>query len=165
MTNNLKGSYHDPAKKREPQHEVGELICKYCHAVYQNKHWVAFEKLEAKFIDQLKKGSCPTCHETMQHLSDGVLHLSGVVLDKHFSEIKNIIHNIGEKEETRDIENRIERIEETNDGLTVYTSKNQLAVELGKHVDQAYKGGKLEIKWSKEDKPAEVRWHNDGKQD
>ena len=48
---------------------------------------------------------------------------------------------------------------ENKEEITVYTTKNQLAVELGKKIAAAHKGGKLEIQWSKTDKPVEVRWH------
>lgn len=159
MTTNKKSTHHDPAKKRLEQKSPGELICKYCHAIYQNKRWQPLEKLEARLIDRFKQGVCPACHLERGHLSDGVLHLGGAILTAHHDEIKNLIHNIAEKEEARNIENRIERIEEKTGEITVYTGKNQLAVELGKKINDAYKGGVLEITWSKEDKPAEVRWH------
>ena len=163
MTQNATTPHHDPAKKRTSGGISGELICKYCNAVYQNKRWIPFEKLDPTFIDQLKKGVCPACHLQQNHLSDGVVHLTGKMVGLHKEEIKNLLHNIAQKEEARDVENRLERMEETDETITLYTSKKQLATEMGKHVDDAYKGGTLEIKWSKEDKPVEVRWHHDGK--
>lgn len=162
--------FHDPNKKKEKRfgydegnrHLKHELICKYCNAVYTEKHWKPLKDLDPKYIDKLHKVVCPACHEQKNHVSDGILHLSGSTLSEHHEEIKNIIHNIEEKEKNRDILNRIERIEEkSTDAMIIYTSKNQLAVELGKKVSDAYKGGKLDIKWSKGDKPVEVYWHKD----
>jgi hypothetical protein len=57
--------------------------------------------------------------------------------------------------------NRVERLDSGADEITAYTSKNQLAAEIGRKLDRAYKGGKLEIKWSKDDKPVDVTWHKD----
>lgn len=156
-----KTTYHDPVKQHNGKTLSGELICQYCHAIYQNKRWQPLENLDPKFIDKLEKTVCPACHLERGHLSDGVVHLRGSFLGEHLEEIKNLIENTGETETERNILNRIERIEQNEDGLTVYTSKNQLAVLIGKKVADAFKGGKLDIQWSKEDKPVEVTWHKD----
>lgn len=150
---------------KRPQYIRTKLMCKECRAVYDGKYWRPFEKLDPKLIDELKITICPACHEQFGHVSDGVLHLKGTGYKAHVHEIKNLIHNSADREEERDILNRVERIEEENDEMTVYTTKNQLAVELGKKINSAYKGGKLEIKWSKDDMPVEVYWNFDLKKD
>ncbi len=161
MSSNMTSTHHDPAKKNDGKKLSGELICKYCHALYQEKRWQSFENLDTKFIDQLHKTVCPACHMEKNHISDGVLHLTGVGVIKNLAEIKKRIENVAAMEEKRDILNRIERIEETKNGLTIYTAKNQLAVELGKKISEDHKGGALDIKWSKGDKVAEVTWKKD----
>lgn len=144
------------------QYVHGKLICKQCRAIYDGKHWEPFEKLNPRMVDELKMSICPACHEKINHLSDGVLHLSGSGFIHHKDEIRHLIMNTGKREEQRDILNRIERIDESKqEEMAVYTTKNQLAVELGKKITSAYKGGKLEIQWSKNDKPVEVKWHYD----
>lgn len=154
--------YHDPNRDGEKGQKGDHIICKYCHAVYQNKKWEKLNDMDPKFVDELKQGCCPACHLEKGHLSDGVLHLSGTFLEEHKEEIKNLIHNIAEKEEDRDFMNRVERIDESEAGkIVVYTTKNSLAVEIGKKIDSAHKGGTLDIKFSKEDKPVDVRWHLD----
>ncbi len=135
-----------------------KILCKECHAVYDGKSWKAFEKSNPRVLDRLHVGICPACHEEIDHLSDGVLHLSGTGFVKNKSEIKNLIKNTAKREEERDILNRVERIEDLRNEMVVYTTKNQLAAELGKKIAAAHKGGKLEIKWSKNDKPVEVKW-------
>ena len=112
-------------------------------------------------MDELRVGICPACHEQIGHLSDGVLHLSGTGMVKNKTEIKNLIQNTAKREEERDILNRVERIEDNRNEMVIYTTKNQLAVEIGKKVAAAHKGGKLDIKWSKNDKPVEVYWNFD----
>jgi hypothetical protein len=146
---------------KRPAYLRAKLMCRHCRAIYDGKGWQPFEKLDPHMIDELKMSICPACHEQVDHISDGVLHINGPLLTKHKEEIINLLHNTAKLEESRDILNRIERIDQdAPDKLTVYTTKNQLAVELGKKVASAYKGGKLEIKWSKEDKPVEVNYRS-----
>lgn len=162
MDHNQQLGHRDPNRSKETNQKGDHIICKYCHAVYQNKKWEKLEKMDPKFVDQLSKGCCPACHLEKSHLSDGVLFLTGNVISAHKDEIKNLIHNIAEKEEERDFMNRVERIEESEpEKMVIYTTKNTLAVEIGKKIDSAYKGGKLDINFSKDDKPVDVRWHLD----
>lgn len=155
--------YHDPSKGRTKKSgsKKEDLICIYCNAVYEKKRWLPFDKLNVKHIDNLEKSVCPSCHDKKNHVSDGVLQLSGKFLRNHLMEISGIIANTEAKEMKRDIMNRVERLDLYPTLVTVYTAKNQLAVEIGKHINSAYKGGKLEIKWSKSDKPVSVKWHKD----
>jgi len=156
--------YHSPDKgrtKKVASKSSTKLICKECHAVYNGKTWQAFAKTNAKIMDELRVSVCPACHEKIGHISDGILHLSGTGMIKNKKEIKNLIQNTAKREEERDILNRVERIEDNANELIVYTTKNQLAVEIGKKIAAAHKGGKIEIKWSKSDKPVEVHWHFD----
>ena len=148
---------------KRARYEKTKLMCKYCRAIYNGKSWQPFEKLNPKMIDELKMATCPACHEQFDHISDGVLHLKGPGITPIKKEIMNEIKNIADHEESRDILSRVERIEDNKEEVRVYTTKNQLAVELGKKIASAHKGGKLEIKWSKQDKPVEVYWYFEGK--
>lgn len=145
-------------KKKGPNMK---LLCRYCHAVYNGKAWIPFEKMDPKIIDELRASVCPACHEQMAHLSDGVLHIGGAGVKPHLKEIKGLVMHMGRNAEEKNVLDRLERIEETRDGITVYTTMNQLAVRMGKAVASAFKGGKLVIKWSRNDKPAEVWWTYD----
>ncbi len=136
----------------------GEYICQYCSAVYEKKHWQPLAKLDPKYIDRLIKTTCPACHKEKGHISDGVLTLSGSFVPVHHKELMAIVLKTEEDDHAKDVENRVEKIEAANGKIIVYTGKNQLAVKIGKRIDSAYKGGKLEIKWSKKDKPVDVRW-------
>jgi hypothetical protein len=148
---------YDTGRKKQS----AELICKYCNSIYQDKHWRAFDKLNPANIDKLQKSVCPSCHEERGHVSDGVVHIKGSFLKNHRKEIEGIILNCEQRELKRDVMNRVERLDSGVDEITAYTSKNQLAAEIGRKLDRAYKGGKLEIKWSKDDKPVDVTWHKD----
>lgn len=155
-------AHHDPNKGRDKSQKGDHIICKYCNAVYQDKKWERLADMDAKFVDELKRGCCPACHLEKGHLSDGVLQLSGTFFEEHKDEIKHLILNLAQKEEERDFMNRLERMDESESGkITIYTTKNSLAVEMGKKVNDSYKGGKLDINFSKDDKPVDVRWHLD----
>src|SRR5581483_3273263 len=144
MIFNSKKEGHTSSKNRKPSQKIhtpnknggtanvkAKLMCKYCRAIYDGKGWESFEKLDPRMIDELKMSVCPACHEEHDHLSDGVLHLTGTGMVKHKDEILHLMHNAGELEESRDILNRIERIDQNDSKeMTVYTTKNQLAVEL-----------------------------------
>ena len=138
-----------------------KLLCRYCHAVYNGKAWVPFAKMDPKIIDELKASTCPACHEIKDHVSDGVLHISGAGVKAHIKEIKNLVTHMGKMAEAKNVLDRIERIDESKDGLIIYTTLNQLAVRIGKGVSSALKGGKLDIRWSRQDKPVEVYWTYD----
>jgi len=73
-------------------------------------------------------------------------------------EILREIKNIGERAQRRDPEDQIIKIEDKGKNIRVTTTENQLAVSIGKQIAASRKGGKLQIKLSKEDKPARVVW-------
>lgn len=138
-----------------------KLLCRYCHAVYNGKSWIPFEKMDPKIIDELRASVCPACHEINEHVSDGILNIRGAGVKAHLKDITNLINHMGKTAEARNVLDRVERVDQTRDGLVVYTTLNQLAVRIGKSVASAYKGGKLDIKWSRQDKPVEVTWTYD----
>lgn len=139
-----------------------KLMCHECRAVYDGKSWQSFEKLNPKTIDELKISVCPACHESIDHLSDGVLHLTGTGMLANKKEIKNLIMNMAKQAEENNVLDRVERIDESQKNeMIVYTTKNQLAVRIAKKIAASHKGGKVDIKWSKDDKPVEVKWHYD----
>ena len=149
--------------KKEKKGGSLKLLCRYCHAVYNGKAWIAFEKMDPKIIDELKASVCPACHETMDHVSDGILHIGGSGVKPVLQEIKNMITRMAKQAEAKNVLDRVERIETERDGIVVYTTLNQLAVRIGKNIASAHKGGKLDIRWSKGDKPVEVYWTKNNK--
>jgi len=157
-TRSKTGTFKNTKSKKGKSHK---LLCRYCHAVYDGKGWIAFEKMNPAIIDELKASVCPACHEINDHVSDGVLHITGAGVKPHMQDIKNLIMHMGKTAEARNVLDRVERIDDDRNGMTVYTTLNQLAVRIGKSVSNAYKGGKLVIKWSREDKPVEVTWTYD----
>ncbi|MBU1953972.1 hypothetical protein KKH03_03305, partial [Patescibacteria group bacterium] len=81
---------------------------------------------------------------------------------EHKDEIIGAIRHSDQMARERDEMNRVLRIIRMSESdIGIFTSKNQLAVTIGKKLDSAFKGGKLSIHWSKGDKEVEVVWHKD----
>jgi len=145
--------------KQEIKTHAGDAVCKRCHAVYFGKHWQTSPKLYAEFkARRAAEILCGECRQIQQ--KDG---FGGEVILKNITaaektEIIQEIKNIGARASRRDPEDQIIKIEDKGKSVRVTTTENQLAISIGKQVDRAHKGGKLEIKLSKEDKPVRVVW-------
>ncbi|MBU1180037.1 hypothetical protein KJ885_03775 [Patescibacteria group bacterium] len=139
------------------------LICPKCHAVYFDKHWH-----DNRFLSQAYKWNkgveyemCPEDRQIKEGKGrvnyEGELILSSIPQNL-IMEIARQIRNIAKRAEKRDPLDKAMRIEIKKSGIRVLTTENQLAVSIGKQIDQSHKGGKLEINWSERDKPARVVW-------
>lgn len=150
-----------PAEKNMGEGEV--IICPKCHAVYFDKHWHASEKIHRayKHHSAVRIELCPEDRAAFGDISlagwEGEVVLKNVHPDKKM-EIMEQARNIGKRAALRDPEDKILKFEEDDASIRILTSKNQLAVSVGKQIAEAHKGGKLEIKWSRDDRPARVIW-------
>lgn len=161
MKKSSKRAFHDPNKKKEKKSK-GNIIDKKAGLIYEEKHWQPLSKLDPAHVDRLLEGKSPATIMKERHVCDGVLHLSGTFVQKHKDEILGTIKKCDSLAKSRDILNRVQSIDHSGPmALTIYTSKNQLAVRIGKKIAQSFKGGALKIHWSKQDKPVELWWHKD----
>ena len=139
------------------------MICPKCHAVYFDKHWHS-----NKFLSQAYKWNkgveyelCPEDKQIKEGKGwvnyEGEVILKKIPKDK-MTEIIQQIRNIGKRGKSRDPQDKIIKLEIGANKIRVLTTENQLAASIGKQIDQAHKGGKLEIEWSHQDKPARVVW-------
>lgn len=169
MTNSGR-AHHDPNKSNDKRMPFGRgesqqhqpIVDAENKLVYENKHWESLEKLDPNQVDNIKMGESPVTKMEKEGVCDGVLRLSGSMVEKHKEEIMNAIKHSEQMAIEKDPTNKIVNIEENGaDQVTIYTAKNQLAVTMGKKIDSAFKGGSLEIKWSEDDKPSDVKWHKD----
>jgi len=160
----------DPNKKKEDKrypYDKGKkqmkqnIVDPESKLIYQGKHWQKLENLNPGLVDKIKKGEAPVTKMIKANVCDGILKISGDFTRVHEDEILNTIQNSGKLAEARNSMNKIEKIDTAGDSIIVYTVKNQLAVTIGKKLDKSFKGGNLEIIWSKEDQPVEVHWHKD----
>lgn len=152
------------------EHEVKSKkplrTCPRCGAIYFDKHWHIIPNFWVEYKRALPKKPiteelCAECkwidggkEETGW---EGEVVLENLVFDDK-NEILNLVKNVGQRAFLRDPEDQIIKIEDRGKKVIITTTENQLAVSIGKQVARAFKGGKLEIKWSGEDAPARVRW-------
>lgn len=141
-------------------------VCSRCGAVYFDEHWHTipnFEKIYKKMMPKksVAKELCVECKWIVGGKGktgwEGELVLENLIPDDK-KEILNLVRNVGKRAFLRDPEDQVIKIEDMGRKVRVTTTENQLAVSIGKQVARAFKGGKLEIKWSAEDAPARVRW-------
>lgn len=139
--------------------------CNRCHAVFYDNHWhhepALYERVAGNQLD--KNIFCPECtwikagfHGIVNF--EGEVLLKGVPSEQVKKEIINEIRNIGTRASNRDPQDQIIKIEDKGDTIRITTTENQLAISIGKQVARAHKGGKLDIKLSKEDKPVRIVW-------
>ncbi len=165
----MSGSFHITAKRTEgappSSQPKGAALCPSCGAVYYEKHWRSAAALPAGFKTAgLPSKLCEECRAGAVVGGGkavgwaGELLVTGVTDPELRAEIMGLIKNVGDRAARRDPEERIIDLLAFPSEIRVYTTENQLAVSIGKQLDRAHKGGKLEIKWSAGDKVARVRW-------
>lgn len=151
--------------EKETRGKKPTALCKRCHAVYFDEHWHTSPKLYEQYKGGIgvREDLCPECTWIKAGLA-GIVNYEGEVLLKNLTDAEmkadviRQVRSIGRRAFLRDPEDQIIKIEDQGASVRVTTTENQLAVSIGKQVAQAHKGGKLEIKWSREDKPARVVW-------
>jgi NMD protein affecting ribosome stability and mRNA decay len=140
--------------------------CSRCGAVYLDNHWHTipdFAKIYARSLPkkEITKELCAECNWIKGGKDktgwEGELILENLVPEEK-NEILNLVRNVGKRAFLRDPEDQIIKIEDMGSKVRITTTENQLAASIGKQVSWAFKGGKLEIKWSDEDAPARVKW-------
>lgn len=140
-------------------------FCKRCHAVYFDEHWHTSPKLyeQNRRRTGVREDLCSECTWIKAGLA-GIVNYEGEVLLKNLTDAEmkvdviRQVRSIGRRATLRDPEDQIIKIEDRGVIVRVTTTENQLAASIGRQVASAHKGGKLEIKWSREDAPARVVW-------
>ncbi len=140
-------------------------VCPECGAVRYEKRWRSAATLPKGLrTSDLPRTLCDECRAGAKVSGGkavgwaGELVVEGVSDPEVMKEVVGLIKNVGDRAARRDPEDRIIDLAVSGRTVKVYTTENQLAVSIGKQLDRARKGGRLEIKWSSDDKVARVRW-------
>lgn len=162
-----KQAFHDPNKDRQKRYPYDEgkkhlrenLVDADSDLIYQEKHWRPLSELRPDLVDSFHEHPSPLTRMLEAEVCEGVLHITGNFFPEHKEEILSAIRHSDQMARERNTMNRVMKIVRLRDqDIAVFTTKNQLAVTIGKKLDSAFKGGDLEIKWSKGDKEVEVVW-------
>ncbi|MBI4281186.1 hypothetical protein HY628_03235 [Candidatus Uhrbacteria bacterium] len=143
-------------------------VCQDCQAIYYDEHWHSWGRAK-DLAKRLRKAGvretvCFECQRVRQiglegeRGYEGEALLSGWGSIEEKREILRLARNVGKRATLRDPEDQIIRLEDKGKQIRILTTENQLAISIGKQVDRARKGGKLEIKFSHQDAPVRVIW-------
>jgi NMD protein affecting ribosome stability and mRNA decay len=170
MSDKVQNLMRQPSSKKEEQEfgpgKKGFVMCPDCNAAYYNKSW--HHGLEGAVRDQLPEEfadhdvtfeTCPVCKMKKDGTYEGeVIIKLGKPAEEYKEEILKAIRNSDDQAQDRDVMDAVLKIDDRGSEIRVYTSENQLAVKIGKKLDSAFKGGRLEIKYSEGEDTARVIW-------
>ena len=154
-------------KSRYEEQEFGRgkkdvAICKICEAVYFHKSW--HHKLEDyKQLSEEKTVNfllCPACKMLEDGKYEGQVILENVPEEYKDDVVRNI-ENTGERAWKRDPMDRVISVKCQLSNVNFYdievlTTENQLARNIARQVEGAYKGAKASFIWSKEESVARI---------
>ena len=134
-------------------------ICPVCGLVFHNKRWSKDDTLLESIKTIAEKHKCPSCRKIEDHFTMGTIFISSEsdFVEKHKSEIINLIRNEEKREFLRNPLDRIMSLKEQGNEFTVETTSENLAVTIGKALHRAY-NGEVEFSYSRENKQARVYW-------
>lgn len=138
----------------------GIFACEMCDAVYYLKSWhhkaEAYQKLDSLEDADMRFFVCPACQMLKDGTFEGEVIIENPPQDAREDLLRNI-KNTGQKEYERDPMDRILKTEERPGHIRVLTSENQLARNIARHIERAFKNNaELSIQWSKEESPVRI---------
>lgn len=143
--------YYEYRKYPEPTE------CAMCGLVYSGGRWT----LKPLKAEKAQKEICPACRIIRDNIPFGVAVFEGTYLDEHRrQELKNIIKNIENAIREKRPLQRVIKIDEEKDRITVYTTYDHLARRIGEAVYKSFKGD-LIIKYSDGERFARIYWRRD----
>ncbi len=154
LDRNIKQKEHDPYGEGRKYSEG--TYCPECHALYEGGRWKWPKKKVMTGVPLL----CSACKRIRDRFPAGQVYLSGNYLEKHKTEIMNLIDNIIEQERLRSPLKRVINFTEEKKELCVSVTDNHLARHIGDALHKAYRGD-LAVKYSDGEKFVRMYWHRD----
>ncbi len=140
-----------------PEKYPSDTKCPACGLIYHEGNW-KWKSPNAGHALQSKL--CPACLQIRDNLAGGVVELGGTFLANHRQELLNRIRNVEKLTLNEHPLERIIRIEEKRDRISISATTEHLIARIGKAIQRDF-GGELELKYAPEDKFATARWHRD----
>jgi hypothetical protein len=139
--------------RREPK---GIQQCSGCGAFHYRRHWSMLPP-SALIPEKAERVLCPACRKIKDSYPAGELTLTGLAPGDR-PEIARILRNEEVRAREKNPLERIMSMKTATGGWRVATTTEKLAQRLGRAVRKA-RGGKLEYKWSHNNKFVRVIWH------
>lgn len=150
----------EKSKKEEQEFGLakrGIVICSICNAYYYHKAW-HHDLSDYKHINEdkdVKFTTCPACQMIKDKKFEGQVIFENVP-NQYTEDVISRIKNVGEQATRRDPMDRIISIREGKNKIEVLTTENQLARNIARQIEKAFKGFKIVTKFSKEESVVRV---------
>jgi NMD protein affecting ribosome stability and mRNA decay len=131
--------------------------CPDCGLVFTGSVW---KKPEPTTEVESPSKPCPACLLVRDGKIGGMVQLSGDFASLHRQDLMNRIRNVERLSSVERPLERIIRIDEKDEGISVSVTTEHLAARIGKAIQRDY-GGTLHLKYAPEEKYAVARWHRD----
>jgi NMD protein affecting ribosome stability and mRNA decay len=137
-------------------------ICSKCMAVFDGQKWIYDEGEHRKLVRAGKAeiALCPGHQRLEKRRIDGVVTLKGDFLKDHYDEALNLINNIADKQQQRNVAALVYNMHQNGDGITVETTDTSLAERIGKEFEKAF-NGQLVIQWLEDAEFVRVNWYRE----
>lgn len=137
-------------EKKEEKIEKGFTVCPRCFSVLFEKKWTqGFPLVAEHFEDQETYFSfCPSCREIKDHTPEGITPRGIIEITGELSfDLWGMIKNVVQKEESRDPEKRILKVEKKGRKTVLFISDDNLAQTIGKKLQNTYKKSDLVLEY------------------
>jgi NMD protein affecting ribosome stability and mRNA decay len=131
--------------------------CPKCNLLFLGGVW---KNASSRNASEQQWKLCPACMQIRDGQIGGIVQFSGAFAGSHRQELLNRIRNVEKQtKEGRPLE-RIIRMKEDKDGITVSATTEHLVARIGKSIQRDF-GGNLDLRYAPDDKFAYVHWHRD----
>jgi len=140
-----------------PSRSPKEIIqCAGCGAFYHRRRWTLTMPHGYTPAMHTHPIYCPACLKIKDRRASGEVHLGGFAASER-GDMLRILRNEENRAREKNPLERIMRVEASNGGWKVETTTEKLAQRLGRAVKKA-RGGKVDYKWSHNNKFVRVIW-------
>lgn len=146
----LDDTRHDPYQEREKLSEP--TVCESCGAVYHQGRW----QWGAPPANAAA-ATCSACRRIKEDNPAGYVSIEGPFSRSHRDEVVNLVRNIESREKAEHPLQRIMSVDEQGDDLLVTTTDIHLARDIGKALEDAYKGD-MDFHYNKDEYLLRIRW-------
>ena len=127
-------------------------VCPTCGALYRAGRWTWGAAPEGA-----RRTRCPACRRIAEDYPAGILTGGGEFVAAHREEIRNLVHNVEEREKQRHPLKRVMSLREEEGAFVVTTTDARLARGIGEALQHAYQG-ELEYRFSETESVFRVGW-------
>jgi hypothetical protein len=144
-----------------PRLSPKEIIqCAGCGAFYHRRHWTLTAPAGITLPIHTHPIYCPACRKIRERRASGELHIAGVGVGER-DEVLRLLRNEEFRAREKNPLERIMRMEDEKGRWKLQTTTEKLAQRLGRSLRKA-RGGKVDYKWSHNNKFVRVLWDKDG---